>query len=461
MSFRVRVVIIISLAVSLAVVIASAAAYVSSRHAVMQAVDDSLLHTARGSSQVGGEPGEDATRTLGAAVQIILADGSQIPSSSTPPNPAVLAIIRHQAGRQFLTVSTNANTYRELVVPLPRGTTFRCAEGFCTLNENGGMVFSADITGQRHQLSVLGVTLIWLSVFGVALAALLAYLAAITALRPLESVTDQIEAIANTSDVRARLDEGGKDELGRLRRVFNRLLVSIESSQRLQRQLVMDASHELRTPLTSLRTNAQVLQNIDRLESEDRQLVVADMLVQVDELASLVGDLAELARGEGHEGDVESVNLTDLIEEAVSVARTHARTKDITITLEPAREETYVLVRRSRLVRAINNLLGNAIKFTPVGGTVAVTCQGGVVEVADSGPGVPDVERAYVFDRFWRSPSARSLPGSGLGLAIVAQVVNEAGGTVRVDTADDLGGARFTVTLPVSTTRSISQEGTE
>ena len=118
------------------------------------------------------------------------------------------------------------------------------------------------------------------------------------AVRPLVDVTNQIEDIAETSDVKARLDEGNFDELGRLRRVFNRLLHSVDQSQSLQRQLVVDASHELRTPLTSLRTNAQVLSRASELSQDDVQQITSDMIAQVDELASLVTDLGELARGE-------------------------------------------------------------------------------------------------------------------------------------------------------------------
>jgi two-component system sensor histidine kinase MprB len=259
-------------------------------------------------------------------------------------------------------------------------------------------------------------------------------------------VTDDIEQIAETTDVSKRLDEGGQDELGRLRRTFNKLMNSVESSQRLQRQLVMDASHELRTPLTSLRTNAQVLQQLDRLDPEDRQQLVSDMIVQVDELASLITDLGELSRGEQSEGTLAPQRLDDLVEEAVDVARTHARTRDITV--EYSSSPTTVVVRRDRMARAVNNLLGNAIKFAPVGGRVHVDVRNGCLRVEDNGPGIPEAEQPYVFDRFWRSPSARSMPGSGLGLAIVAQVASEARGTVRVSSSDTLGGAAFTLEIP-------------
>ena len=111
-------------------------------------------------------------------------------------------------------------------------------------------------------------------------------------------------------------------------------------------------------------------------------------------------------------------------------------------------EPSYVSVRHDRLNRAISNLLTNAVKFSPEGGRIAVRSSHGVVSVADSGPGIAEEDRQFVFDRFWRSPSARSLPGSGLGLSIVAQVVEEFHGTLNVDRDPELGGARFTMLLP-------------
>ena len=108
--------------------------------------------------------------------------------------------------------------------------------------------------------------------------------------------------MAETTDVTRRLSPGGPDELGRLRRTFNRLLEALESSRRAQSQLVLDASHELRTPLTSLRTNLEVIRRIDELSAEDRSVLVDDVLVQLQELTDLVGDLAELARGDQQPG---------------------------------------------------------------------------------------------------------------------------------------------------------------
>ncbi len=266
------------------------------------------------------------------------------------------------------------------------------------------------------------------------------------ALHPLEEITDEIEAVATTNDLQYRLVEGDADELGRLRRVFNRLLRSVESSQSLQRQLVVDASHELRTPLTSLRTNAQVLSRANDLSDDEVEQITHDMVTQVDELANLVTDLGELARGDRSEGALEILRLDDCVDECVETARTYARTRHITIDVDI--EPSQVRARHDRLNRAISNLLTNAVKFTPESGRISVASSHGAVKVADSGPGIADEDRQYVFDRFWRSPSARSLPGSGLGLSIVAQVVAEFEGTVAVDRDPVLGGARFTMQLP-------------
>ena len=191
-----------------------------------------------------------------------------------------------------------------------------------------------DVTGQVTELSHLVSTLMLVAAGGLLLAFGLGLFLARQALHPLEEVTNEIETVATTNDLQYRLVEGDEDELGRLRRVFNRLLRSVESSQSLQRQLVVDASHELRTPLTSLRTNAQVLSRASELSDEELHQITDDMITQVDELAALVTDLGELARGERSEGSLERLRLDDCVDECVETARTYARIRDITIVVE-------------------------------------------------------------------------------------------------------------------------------
>ena len=274
----------------------------------------------------------------------------------------------------------------------------------------------------------------------------LGWLVAQTALVPLNALTDTVEDLAETTDVTRRLSPGGPDELGRLRRTFNRLLEALEFSRRAQAQLVVDASHELRTPLTSLRTNLEVIRRVDELSEADRSVLVDDVLVQLQELTDLVGDLAELARGDQMPVRQEPLRLDLLVARRGRLGHhpwAHAG-RDVRPRLRG------VLGRRGRrppLARAVGNLLDNARKWSPPGQVVSVLCRDGEVVVRDRGPGIEPDDLPHVFDRFYRAPSARGLPGSGLGLAIVAQVVKAEGGTIAAE-ADPGGGTRMALRLP-------------
>jgi two-component system sensor histidine kinase MprB len=282
-----------------------------------------------------------------------------------------------------------------------------------------------------------------------------------TVLRPLNSLTGAVEELAQTADattaVPKRLDPGGPDELGRLRRAFNQLLAALDSSRDSQRQLVLDASHELRTPVTSLRTNMEVARRLDELEPAERQVLINDVITQLDELTTLVGDLAELARGEQPRVTDEPFRFDQVVLDAVEVATTHGRSRGV--VFEPRVAPTWVSGSATRIGRAVDNLLDNALKWSPDRGVVEITCADGVLVVRDHGPGVDASDADFIFDRFYRAPSARGRPGSGLGLAIVAQVARDEGGTVNVYQAEG-GGALFRFSLPVVPPPEGSTDGT-
>lgn len=443
MTFRARVIVTTTVAVTTAVLFACLASFLSTHNAVERSTDESLYSAASHSSQFG-----QGEIVAGVFFQIVFPNGTALPpSADLPVDSTVIAVAKLQQKTILRTVTVRSATYRELIVPVPMGTKLRCDEGQCVLTTSAAQVFSVNISGQQHQLQVLAIRLVMLALIGVLLAIVLGYLAARSALAPLEQVTNEIESVTETSNISHRLAEGKNDELGRLRRVFNELLSSVDNSQRMQRQLVLDASHELRTPLTSLRTNAQVLSRADRLSSDERLQITIDMVAQVDELAILISDLSELARGDEANQATEELRLDELVDECVATARTHARTRNVTIesTLEPC----LVAGRRDRVVRAVNNLINNAIKFAATDGHISVLLHDGTLCVDDDGPGVANEDVAFVFDRFWRSPRARSQPGSGLGLAIVSQIAHEMNATVTVSRAPELGGARFTLKFPV------------
>ena len=172
-------------------------------------------------------------------------------------------------------------------------------------------------------------------------------------------------------------------------------------------------------------------------------MLLDDVVDQTEELTALVADLIELARGDQPADEVHDVRLDALVGEAVERARRHAPHVEFAVALEPAALDGVP----DRLGRAVNNLLDNAAKYSPAGGTVEVTQRGGAVTVRDHGPGVPDAELPHIFDRFFRATNAREQTGSGLGLAIVKQVAERHGGSVRAAAVPG-GGLEVVLVLP-------------
>ena len=292
-----------------------------------------------------------------------------------------------------------------------------------------------------RSLRNLGFILAGVSLGGVGLAAGLGLLLARATLRPVERLTDAAEHVTRTRDLSRRIDVASSDELGRLAASFNTMLAALEDSQRAQRQLVADASHELRTPLTSLRTNIELL---DRAPPEERRRMLADVTAQLEEFGLLVGDLVEMAREEqDREPATEEVRLDRLA--AAAVQRARRRTPGIRFG---TRLEPYVVEGvPARIDRALSNLLDNAAKWSPPGGVVEVRLDtGGELTVRDHGPGIDPADLPHIFDRFYRSPSARGTPGSGLGLAIVRQVAESHGGSVTAE-SNGSGGALLRLRL--------------
>ena len=435
MTFRARLVLATTAAVVVAVLAASLASFLVARNTLLQATDNSLTTAAQ--RIVAGQEIGSTTATLG---QVTDGGGAVVSGGSLPVTGQVRLVAVGLAPSYFTTVTVDGNQMRELVEHLPAGTEFESG-----ILVDGGALQIATLLNASSELRTLAILLGVVAFIGVLLAVVLGWLVARTALVPLNSLTDTVEDLAETTDVSRRLSSGGPDELGRLRRTFNRLLEALESSRRAQSQLVLDASHELRTPLTSLRTNLEVIRRVDELSDEDRSVLVDDVLVQLQELTDLVGDLAELARGDQQPAPPEPLRLDLLVGDAVAVQNTHGRTKDVQFDLRA--EPCWVLGHADSLSRAVGNLLDNARKWSPPGQTVSVECRDGTVVVHDHGPGIAEADLPHVFDRFYRSPAARGLPGSGLGLAIVAQVVKAEGGTIQAEN-DPTVGARMSMRLP-------------
>jgi two-component system sensor histidine kinase MprB len=315
---------------------------------------------------------------------------------------------------------------------------------------NGAVMVAVSLKGTRSTLNELALILLLVSGIGVVGAGAAGLAVARAGLRPVDKLTEAVEHVARTEDLSIRIpvEEDSEDEIARLSRSFNSMTSSLANSHELQQQLIADAGHELRTPLTSLRTNIELLTRSEEtgrpIPAADRKALLASVKAQMTELASLIGDLQVLSRSEGQHGErVQVVSLEDTVESALRRARLRGPELTIAADVQP----WYVRTEPAALERAVVNILDNAVKFSPEGGTIEVQLSEGVLTVRDHGPGIPEDELPHVFDRFWRSPSARALPGSGLGLSIVARTVQQAGGEVTLARAQG-GGTVVTVRLP-------------
>ena len=301
----------------------------------------------------------------------------------------------------------------------------------------------SDVT---EPLTTLAWVLLAVAGIGVVGAASAGLLIARAGLRPVDTLTETVEHIARTEDLNVRIPVEGQDEIARLSASFNAMTAALASSRDRQQQLIADAGHELRTPLTSLRTNIELLERSEAtgrpIPPDDRRALLASVKAQMTELAALIGDLQELSRPDAGP-TFQVVPLHEVTETALRRARLRGPDLKILADLSP----WFVRSEGPALERAIVNLLDNAVKFSPSGGEIEVRLARGRLTVRDHGPGIPAEELPHVFERFWRSPSARALPGSGLGLSIVARTVRQSGGEVSLGAAEG-GGTLAVLTLP-------------
>jgi two-component system, OmpR family, sensor histidine kinase MprB len=297
-----------------------------------------------------------------------------------------------------------------------------------------------DVTSVLHE--VLAVTVV-VAAAGVVLAVVIGALVAFAALRPVRRFSAAVQAVAETGELSHHVQVSGNDEFSQVASGFNAMLDALGESLSRQRRLVADASHVLRTPLATVRTNVEVLRRADELAADERAQLIRDTVAQVAELTHLVNNLIELARGEEETGAFGTVRLDDLVVSVVEEAQRNYPSVPFDLSTVPST----VWGSPDRLSKALGNLLDNAAKWTRPSTPVEVTVDERSVTVRDHGPGVDAADVPRVFDRFYRSLSARGVPGSGLGLAIAKQAVEAHGGHIEVRDAAG-GGAEFVVRFP-------------
>ncbi|MBI3983081.1 MAG: HAMP domain-containing protein [Gemmatimonadetes bacterium] len=315
-------------------------------------------------------------------------------------------------------------------------------------------VVARDASLMERSLAALGLTLMFTVPATLVLASVAGLFLAGRVLAPVRAITAKAGSIS-ADQLSERLPVANpSDEFGRLAGVFNDLLSRLEASFAQLKRFTADASHELRTPLTAIRSVGEVGLQRER-NVEGLRSVIGSILEESDRLTRLVEALLTITRAESPTARLAlaPLDLAELAREVADDIGVLAEERNQRLTVE---DHGAVPTTGDRLLlrHAVINLLDNAIKYTPPGGTITVTAgrtPGGesYVEVRDTGPGIAPEHHTAVFDRFYRARPAQAegQPGAGLGLAIVRLAAESHGGRVELGSA--LGrGSTFRIVLP-------------
>jgi signal transduction histidine kinase len=279
---------------------------------------------------------------------------------------------------------------------------------------------------------------------GAGIAAALSFLLARSIVRPIRRVADATRALA-ADERHEPLEPEGTTELASLAEAFNQMVEQLAASRDTERAFLLSVSHELKTPLTAIRGYAEGLGEGAFESGEAARVIVTES----GRLERLVRDLLDLARMNRAEFSVRSESV-DLAEVAREAARRHEPTaRGLGVDLRAVAEEAWVTGDADRILQIASNLVENALRETPAGGSVTVEADSASLVVSDTGPGIPAQDLPHAFERFYLYDKIGRdrLIGSGLGLAIVRQLATAMGGTV--DVRSSASGTTFTVSLRV------------
>ncbi len=392
-------------------------------------------------------------------VMVLTADGSVRYTSGllagvAPRIPAAVVVEANEQGRSIATVSAPGAAAAGADAGL------RVVARKWTSTSDGGIVVAGQSTTfPTNQLAGLRVFLVIAAIVTLIVVAIVSWLVAGRAVRPLVTLARTTEAIGATGDLSRRLElSRSHDEVGRLTTSFNAMIERLQSSQAdlaaalaAQQRFVADASHELRTPLSTIRTNAEFLRQQPDAAGVDRTAATGDIVSEAERMSRLVDGLLVLARADaGIAIERRPIDLRAVAAEEARRVRPPGRVREETETVHlTADASALVSGDAEALGRVIRSLLDNAFRHgkPPVGITVAKRDGAVFLEVRDAGPGLPKGSEERVFERFYRADPSRSGEGTGLGLAIARAIVQAHGGTIRASSADG-GGTAVTMELP-------------
>ena len=435
----------------------SSALYVTLARALYQQVDDAIAQNAHDlvdglrikNDQFDYPGGEnditdlDAVRAQGYFIRILDADGTILSSNATyaplPVTRDALAVA-HSGRPQFQTISVDNEAYRLYTMPVKDN------------QQVVGALQAAHVSGTvEATLRKLTFALVVIVPLSLALATFAGMWFARRALRPIDQITRTAQRIS-AQDLSQRLNlKLPNDEVGRLARTFDAMLVRLDEAFRREREFTANASHELRTPLTVMRGEIDVALQRPR-ERAEYEHVLSELGADVERLSHMAEDLLLLARADAHQIAVtcEELNAAQLLQAVADELRPLAEAQQIAIDVH-ADPVLRFWGDEPKMLRILFNLVDNALKFSARGARVLLTAArtGDVVSlcVSDQGAGITADALPYVFDRFYRGTNGDAR-GAGLGLAIARALVQAQGG--HISGASELGqGTTFTIELPM------------
>lgn len=270
---------------------------------------------------------------------------------------------------------------------------------------------------------------------------------------PLINLAEAARAFGS-GDLDKRVAVRGSQELIDVGQAFNQMASDLQKAEQLRRDMVADASHELRTPLNLLQGNLRaIIDDVYPLSKEE----IVKIYEQTRDLTKLVDELHELAQADAHNLslEIEQVNVKTIILQSTDLFIPLADQEGVGLKVKLGDELPVIMADANRLKQILNNLIINALRYTPAGGTITVEAQKAGddvrIQIKDTGQGIAPEHLGSVFERFYRADSSRTRTtgGSGLGLAIVKALVETHGGTISVYSKGLGHGSTFTVRLPI------------
>ena len=394
----------------------------------------------------------------------LVVSSQDVPLAAPAIDPVPAGLLSSDSFQRFFSsASRSERFYGNVRVNRPGYRAF--VRRFSSGGTAGTLVILQSLHAQQEMLEEVTATFAWVIPIALLLASVGGYFLARKSLAPVVAMSTQAGRIG-AANLHERLAvQNDRDEMGHLAQSFNSLLDRLGESFERQQRFMADASHELRTPVAILRGEAEVALSQQERSLEEYRESLGVLHHEAERLTHIVEDLFTLTRADAGQYPLQPRDfyLDELVGECVHSARTLALAKKISLNFEET-SESPIHADESLLRRMILNLLDNAIKYTPEGGRVTVTCRRAgeeyVLSITDTGGGIPADLQPRIFERFFRADKARSRTendggGAGLGLSISRWIAEAHHGRLELTRSDAIGST-FTAYLPVGPSPSAS-----